>query len=95
MGIQPMKDFTLIRHPYVLASYQRRASAKAAPPPNSFGGKAGDWLVPGGRLAGRCVSSRKTGFSWCRSRIKLSNLRQYRNILDRQAEDSVVLKLQR
>ena len=48
-----MKDFTLIRHPYMQASYQRRTSAKTAPQSNSFGAKREiGWYLAGGLLGG-------------------------------------------
>ncbi|XES76548.1 MAG: GNAT family N-acetyltransferase [Candidatus Bathyarchaeia archaeon] len=91
MGIQPVKDVTLIRHAYVLTSHQRRG----------LGAKLLSYLL---RLAKtRQVLVGTWEAAWWAVRFyekngfrlipKESHLRQYWTIPDRQAETSVILRL--
>jgi GNAT superfamily N-acetyltransferase len=93
MGIQPVKDVTLIRHAYVLTSHQRRG----------LGAKLLSYLL---RLAKtRQVLVGTWEAAWWAVRFyekngfrlipKEGHLRQYWTIPDRQAETSVILRLDR
>ena len=95
MGIQPAKDVTLIRHAYVLTSCQRRG----------LGEKLLQYLLGLTRtreiLVGTWAAARwavrfyeKNGFKQVPLESR-SKLRQYWTISDRQAETSVVLKLEK
>ena len=96
MGIQPVKDTTLIRHSYVLPNYQRRG----------IGGKLLAYLVQFvetpkflvGTWAAATWAIRfyeKHGFKLVAPKEKDRLLRTYWNIPERQIETSVVLKLTR
>lgn len=99
MGVQSVKDNTLIRHSYVLTKYQRRG----------IGGKLLKYLK---RLANQKNSPEilvgtwedatwairfyeKHGFSLVSREEKDKLLRRYWNIPERQIETSVVLKFKR
>ena len=95
MGIQPVKDITLIRHAYVLTSQQRKGIGEKllqhllglVQKQEVFVGtwKAAWWAVQ---------FYEKNGFKLVPLESR-SKLRQYWTIPDRQAETSVVLKLEK
>ena len=96
MGIQSVKDVTLIRHAYVLTKYQRRG----------IGGKLLKYLIDLAKtseiLVGTWASAtwairfyEKYGFKLVSSEEKDKLLRTYWNIPERQIETSVVLRLRR
>ena len=95
MGIQPVKDITLIRHAYVLTSHQRRGIGerllrhltKLAPTREIL---VGTWTAAWWAVR----FYEKNGFRLIPLESR-SKLRQYWTISDRQAETSVVLKLER
>jgi GNAT superfamily N-acetyltransferase len=95
MGIQPVKDITLIRHAYVLTSHQRRGIGekllrhliKLAPTPEIL---VGTWTAAWWAVR----FYQKNGFALL-PRESRGKLRQYWSIPDRQAETSVVLKLEK
>src|SRR5665647_144991 len=96
MGIQPVKDVTLIRHAYVLTSHQRKGYGEKllrhlmtlAEKPTVLVGtwKAAFWAVN---------FYVKYGFKLISEEEKNKLLREYWNIPERQVETSVVLKLER
>jgi GNAT superfamily N-acetyltransferase len=93
MGIQRVRDVTLIRHAYVLTSYQRRGVAEKllshllnlAETPTILVGtwKAAWWAVR---------FYEKHGFNLVTDAEKDRLLREYWNIPERQVDTSVVLK---
>jgi GNAT superfamily N-acetyltransferase len=95
MGIQPIKDITLIRHAYVLTSHQRKGIGEKllkylielAPTREILVGtwKAAWWAVK---------FYEKNGFRLVPSESRIT-LRQYWTIPDRQAEASIVLKFKK
>jgi len=96
MGIQPVKDTTLIRHTYVLPNYQRKG----------IGGKLLAYLVQLAEtpeiLVGTWAAAtwairfyEKHGFKLVAPKEKERLLRTYWNIPERQVETSVVLKCAR
>ena len=96
MGIQSVKDVTLIRHAYVLTKYQKRG----------IGGKLLKNLIDLAKtseiLVGTWASAtwairfyEKYGFKLVSSEEKDKLLRTYWNIPERQIETSVVLRLRR
>jgi GNAT superfamily N-acetyltransferase len=96
MGIQPVKDVTLIRHAYVLASQQRRG----------FGGKLLKHLMNLAATPAVLVGTwkaaywavnfyAKNGFIEVSEEEKNKLLRTYWNIPERQVETSTVLKIER
>jgi GNAT superfamily N-acetyltransferase len=95
MGIQPVKDITLIRHSYVLTSHQRsgigekllRHLIEVAPTREIL---VGTWAAAWWAVR----FYQKNGFALV-PRESRSKLRQYWSIPDRQAETSVVLKLEK
>jgi GNAT superfamily N-acetyltransferase len=95
MGIQPVKDVTLIRHAYVLKSQQRRGIGEKLL--KHLLGLAQTREVFVGTWTAAWWAVRfyeKNGFRLV-PREGRSKLRQYWSIPDRQAETSVVLKLER
>jgi GNAT superfamily N-acetyltransferase len=96
MGIQPVKNVTLIRHAYVLTSHQRKGYGEKllrhlmtlAETPTVLVGtwKAAFWAVN---------FYVKYGFKLVSEEEKNKLLREYWNIPERQVETSVVLKLER
>jgi GNAT superfamily N-acetyltransferase len=96
MGIQPVKNVTLIRHAYVLTSHQRKGYGEkllrhlmtlAATPTVLVGTwKAAFWAVN---------FYVKYGFKLVSEEEKNKLLREYWNLPERQVETSVVLKLER
>ncbi|MFX0204539.1 MAG: GNAT family N-acetyltransferase [Candidatus Hodarchaeota archaeon] len=96
MGIQPVKNTTLIRHSYVLPKYQRRG----------IGGKLLTYLMELVKtkdiLVGTWAAAiwairfyEKHGFKLVTPKEKENLLRTYWNIPERQIETSVVLKFTR
>lgn len=93
MGIQPVKDVTLIRHAYVLTSHQRRGLGAELLGYLLGLAKTRQILVGTWEAAWWAVRFyEKNGF---RLIPKESHLRQYWTIPDRQAETSVILRLER
>jgi N-acetylglutamate synthase-like GNAT family acetyltransferase len=96
MGIQPVKDVSLIRHAYVLTSKQRKSYGEklfkyliglAATPVVLVGTwKAAYWAVN---------FYHKQGFKMVSEEEKNKLLRTYWNISERQVETSIVLKTER
>jgi GNAT superfamily N-acetyltransferase len=95
MGIQPVKDTTLIRHAYVLKSHQRRGVGEklinylvdlAQTPETLVGTWAAAWWA--------IRFYEKHGFQLIPAESQ-SKLRQYWQIPDRQAETSIVLRLKK
>lgn len=96
MGIQEVKEITLIRHAYVLTEYQRRG----------VGGKLLQYLIDLARAPQILVGTwkaaswaiqfyEKHGFSLISSNEKDRLLRKYWNISERQVETSVILRFTR
>jgi len=96
MGIQHVKDVTLIRHAYVLTKYQRRG----------IGGKLLKYLMSLAKcpeiLVGTWADANwaiqfygKHGFELTSSKEKDSLLKKYWDIPERQMETSVVLRFRR
>lgn len=96
MGIQSVKDTTLIRHSYIIPKYQRRGGGgkllnhlmKLAKTPEILVGTWEDatWAIR---------FYEKYGFKSVSHKEKNDLLRKYWNIPERQIETSVVLKLKR
>ena len=96
MGIQPVKDVTLIRHAYVLTNHQRRGIGekllshllRLALAPKVLVGtwEAAWWAIR---------FYEKRGFKLASTKEKNKLLRKYWNITERQVETSVVLKLEK
>jgi len=93
MGIQPIKDVTLIRHAYVLTKYQRRG----------IGGKLLKYLINLAKCSEILVGTwadanwaiqfyEKYGFKLTSSKEKDRLLREYWDIPERQIETSVTLR---
>jgi len=95
MGIQQVKEVTLIRHAYVLTSHQRKRIgekllahlASLASTPDVF---VGTWTAAWWAIR----FYEKHGFRIVPNESQ-SKLRQYWSIHDRQAETSVVLRLEK
>jgi GNAT superfamily N-acetyltransferase len=96
MGIQPVKDVTLIRHAYVLTKYQRKG----------IGGKLLKYLIGLAKTSEILVGTwanatwairfyEKHGFKLVSSKEKDELLRTYWNIPERQIETSVVLRFRK
>jgi GNAT superfamily N-acetyltransferase len=96
MGIQPVKDVTLIRHAYVLSEHQRRG----------IGGKLLEHLIGLAKtseiLVGTWASAtwairfyEKHGFKLVPPEERDKLLRTYWNIPEKQIETSIVLRLRR
>jgi len=94
MGIQHVKDVTLIRHAYVLTKYQRRG----------VGGKLLKYLINLAKCPEILVGTwrdvnwaiqfyEKHGFKLTSSKEKDELLRKYWDIPERQVETSIVLRL--
>lgn len=94
MGIQPLEDVTLIRHAYVLTSYQRRGIGEKLFRHLLGLAGTGEVLVGTWKAAWWAVRFyEKQGF--CLVEDEQEKLRKYWNISKRQAETSVVLELER
>jgi GNAT superfamily N-acetyltransferase len=96
MGFQPVKDTTLIRHAYVLTTYQRRGVGRKLLSHLMSLAKTPEVLV------GTWASARwaiqfyeKYGFTLVTPKEKDRLLRKYWTIPERQVETSVVLKFER
>lgn len=96
MGIQYVKDVTLIRHAYVLTKHQRRGIGKKllkylinlAKCPEVL---VGTWKAVNGAIQ----FYEKHGFELTSSKEKDSLLRKYWDIPERQVETSIVLRFSR
>jgi len=96
MGIQPVKDITLIRHSYVLTKHQRRGIGEKLLKHLKNLVKTSEILVGTWQDATWAVRFyEKYGFKLVSSKEKDRLLRKYWNIPDRQIETSVVLKLKK
>ena len=94
MGIQPVRNVTLIRHAYVLPSYQRRGIGEKLLKHLLSLVKTSEVLVGTWEVAGWAIRFyEKHGFKLVSKREKNRLLRKYWNIPERQIETSVVLKL--
>jgi len=96
MGIQPVNDVTLIRHAYVLTSYQRKGYGEKllkhllalAETSTAYVGtwEAATWAIN---------FYQRNGFKLVSTEEKNKLLKKYWSIPERQVETSVVLELQR
>jgi len=93
MGFQPVKDTTLIRHAYVLTTYQRRGVGRKLLSHLMSLAKTPEILVGTWKDATWAIQFyEKYGFNLVTPKEKDRLLRKYWNIPDRQVETSVVLK---
>jgi GNAT superfamily N-acetyltransferase len=96
MGIQPVKDVTLIRHAYVLTSQQRKGYGEKLLNHLMTLAQTSTVLVGTWSAAFWAVNFyAKTGFMQVGEEEKNSLLRKYWNIPKRQVETSTVLKKER
>lgn len=96
MGIQSVKDTTLIRHSYVLTKYQRRGIGGNLLKHLKGLAKTPEILVGTWQDATWTIRFyEKHGFKLVSNKEKDRLLRKYWNISDRQIETSVVLKFER
>jgi len=96
MGIQPVKDTTLIRHSYVLHDYQRRGIGGLLLKHLLSLAKTTDVLVGTWEdVAGAIHFYKQHGFTSVSRRETNLLLRKYWHIPERQIATSVVLKLNR
>lgn len=95
MGIQHVKDTTLIRHSYVLAKHQRRGIGEKLLNQLKNLAKTSEILVGTWQDATWAIRFyEKHGFRLVSRKEKDRLLRKYWNIPDRQIETSVVLRLE-
>jgi GNAT superfamily N-acetyltransferase len=96
MGIQHVKDVTLIRHAYVLTKYQRRGIGRKLLKYLINLAKCPEILVGTWADANWAIQFyEKHGFSLTSSKEKDRLLRKYWDIPERQIETSVVLRFSR
>jgi GNAT superfamily N-acetyltransferase len=96
MGIQPVKDTTLIRHSYVLTKHQRRGIGEKLLNHLENLAKTSEILVGTWQDATWAVRFyEKHGFKLVSHEEKDRLLRKYWSIPDRQIETSVVLRLKK
>ena len=96
MGIQPVKDVTLIRHAYVLTSHQRKGYGEKLLRHLMTLAATSTVLVGTWKAAFWAVNFYvKYGFKLVSEEEKNKLLREYWNLPERQVETSVVLKLER
>lgn len=95
MGIQPLKNVTLIRHAYVRTNYQRRGLGKKLLRHLLDLAGEGEVLVGTWQAAWWAVRFYEKNDFVLIPQESRSKLRQYWTISDRQAETSVVLRLNR
>jgi GNAT superfamily N-acetyltransferase len=96
MGIQPVKDITLIRHAYVLTSQQRRGLGKKLLKHLMALAQTRAVLVGTWKAAYWAVDFyAKNGFKETNEEEKNQLLRTYWKIPERQVETSTVLKMER
>lgn len=96
MGIQPVKDVTLIRHAYTLRGYQRKGLGKTLLGHLLSLALTNEVYVGTWREASWAIDFyRKNGFKLVSDTEKDKLLKQYWNIPKRQIETSVVLQLER
>jgi GNAT superfamily N-acetyltransferase len=96
MGIQPVKDTTLIRHSYVLTKHQRKGIGEKLLNHLKNLAKTSEILVGTWQDATWAVRFyEKHGFKLVSSKEKDKLLRKYWNIPERQIETSVVLKMKK
>ncbi len=96
MGIQELKEITLIRHAYVLTQYQRRGVGRRLLQHLINLAKGSEILVGTWKAASWAIQFyEKHGFSLISSDEKDRLLRKYWNIPERQVETSAVLRFGR
>jgi GNAT superfamily N-acetyltransferase len=96
MGIQPIKDVTLIRHAYVLTTHQRKGLGEKLLRNLISLAKTPKILVGTWEAAWWAVRFyEKHGFKLVSTEEKDRLLHEYWNISERQVETSVVLKLRK
>lgn len=96
MGIQSVKDTTLIRHAYVLTEYQRKGIGGRLLKYLTGLAKSPEILVGTWKAATWAVEFyKKHGFKLTSLEEKDKLLREYWNIPERQIETSVVLRLRK
>jgi GNAT superfamily N-acetyltransferase len=96
MGIQPVRDITLIRHAYVLTSHQRRGIGEKLLSHLLSLASTGEVLVGTWRAAWWAVRFyEKHGFQLTSDPEKDRLLHKYWQISERQVETSVVLRMKR
>lgn len=96
MGIQPVKDVTLIRHAYVLTSHQRKGLGKKLLKHLMALTQTSTVLVGTWKAAYWAVDFyAKNGFKQTTGQEKNRLLKTYWNIPERQVETSTVLKIER
>lgn len=96
MGVQSVKDTTLIRHSYVLTKYQRRGIGRKLLEHLKNLVKTPEILVGTWQNATWAIHFyEKHGFKLVSHREKDKLLRKYWNIPDRQIETSIVLKFKK
>jgi len=94
MGIQHVKDVTLIRHAYVLTKYQRKGVGERLLKYLTNLAKSSEILVGTWKDAAWAIRFyEKHGFKLTSSIEKDKLLRRYWNIPERQIETSIVLRL--
>ena len=96
MGIQELKEITLIRHAYVFTEYQRREVGRKLLQYLIDLAKGSEILVGTWKAASWAIQFyEKHGFMLISSEEKNRLLRKYWNIPERQVETSVVLRFGR
>ncbi len=94
MGIQPIKDVTLIRHAYVLTSYQRKGyGEKLLKHLLSLAEKSKIYVGTWEAATWAIKFYKKYGFELVSTEEKNKLLKKYWSIPERQVETSVVLEL--
>lgn len=92
MGIQELKEVTLIRHAYVLTEHQRRGVGSKLLQYSIDSAKGSEILVGTWKAAGWAIQFYEAyGFTLVSSYEKDRLLREYWNIPERQIETSLVL----
>jgi len=96
MGIQPLNDVTLIRHAYVLTSYQRKGYGEKLFKHLLALAETSKVYVGTWEAATWAISFyQRNGFKLVPAEEKNKLLKKYWSIPERQVETSVVLELQR
>ena len=96
MGIQPVNDVTLIRHAYVLTSYQRKGYGEKLLKHLLGLAETSRFMWEHGQAATWAIKFyQKNGFKLVSTEEKNKLLKKYWNIPERQIETSVVLELER
>ena len=96
MGIQPLNDVTLIRHAYVLTSYQRKGyGEKLLKYLLNLAGTSKVYVGTWETATWAIKFYKRNGFKLVSKEEKNKLLKKYWSIPERQVETSVVLELQR